>query len=130
MSGAPTTILCVASFFKGEEFIRECRRLGCRVLLLTEEKLRDADWPRESIDEIFFMPDLYNREHVLNAVSYLARGEQLARIVALDEFDLEMASTLREHLRLPGMGETTVRHFRVKLAMDFRGGPRGRQRII
>jgi len=30
---------------------------------------------------------LYNREHVLNAVSYLARGEQLARIVALDEFD-------------------------------------------
>ena len=119
------TILCVASFFKGVEFIRECRALGCRVLLLTEEKLRDAEWPRESIDETFFMPDLYNREHVLNAVSYLARGEDIARIVALDEFDLEMASTLREHLRIPGMGETIVRHFRDKLAMRMRAREEG-----
>jgi biotin carboxylase len=121
----PTTILCIASFFKGEELIRECKRLGCRVLLLTEVKLRDADWPRESIDDVFFMPDLYNREHVLNAVSYLARGEALARIVALDEFDLEMAATLREHLRLPGMGESTTRHFRDKLAMRMRASEQG-----
>jgi biotin carboxylase len=116
----PTTVLCLASYFKGQEFLRECKRLGCRVLLLTVEKHRNAEWPRESIDERFLMPSLSQREHVINAVSYLARSESIDRIVALDEFDLEMASTLREHLRIPGMGETTVRYFRDKLAMRMR----------
>jgi biotin carboxylase len=69
------------------------------------------------VDERYLMPDLYARDAVTNAVSYLARSEDLSRIVPLDEFDLEMASALREHLRIPGMGETTVRHFRDKLAM-------------
>jgi biotin carboxylase len=120
-----TTILCLASFFKGEEFLRECKRLGCRVLLLTTEKLREAEWPRDSIDDVFYMPDLYRREDVIHGVSYLARAEDIARIVPLDEFDLEMASTLREHLRVPGMGETTVRHFRDKLAMRMRAQEEG-----
>ena len=31
---------------------------------------------------------------------------QIDRIVALDDFDLEKAATLREHLRIPGLGET------------------------
>jgi biotin carboxylase len=120
----PTTVLCLASYVKGQEFLRECKRLGCRVLLLTVEKHRDADWPRESIDERFLMPKLSRRDHVINAVSYLARTESIDRIVALDEFDLEMASTLREHLRIPGMGETTVRYFRDKLAMRMRAQER------
>jgi formate-dependent phosphoribosylglycinamide formyltransferase (GAR transformylase) len=122
---APVTILCVASFFKGEEFLRECKRLGCRVLLLTVEKLREENWPRESIDEVFYMPDLYKREDVFHGVSYLARSEDIARIVPLDEYDLEMASALREHLRVPGMGETTVRYFRDKLAMRMRAQEAG-----
>jgi biotin carboxylase len=125
MSAKPTTILCLASYVKGHEFLRECKRLGCRVLLLTVEKHKDADWPRESIDERFLMPDLLRREDVTHAVSYLARSESIDRIVPLDEFDLEMASTLREHLRIPGMGETTVRHFRDKLAMRMRAQERG-----
>jgi biotin carboxylase len=120
-----TTILCLASYVKGQEFLRECKRLGCRVLLLTVEKHRDADWPRESIDERFLMPELLRREDVIHAVSYLARSEAIDRIVPLDEFDLEMASTLREHLRVPGMGETTVRYFRDKLAMRMRAQERG-----
>lgn len=120
-----TTILCLASYVKGHEFLRECRRLGCRVLLLTLEKHRDADWPRESIDERFLMPDLLRRDDVIHAVSYLARTEAIDRIVPLDEFDLEIASTLREHLRIPGMGETTVRYFRDKLAMRMRAQERG-----
>jgi biotin carboxylase len=118
------TILCLASYVKGHEFLRECKRLGCRVLLLTVEKHRDAEWPRESIDERFLMPDLLRRKHVINAVSYLARSESIDRIVPLDEFDLEIASTLREHLRIPGMGETTVRYFRDKLAMRMRARER------
>lgn len=125
MSGRPTTVLCLASYVKGQEFLRECKRLGCRVLLLTVEKHRDADWPRESIDERFLMPNLLRREHVINAVSYLVRSESIDRIVPLDEFDLEMASTLREHLRIPGMGETTVRYFRDKLAMRTQARERG-----
>ncbi len=121
----PTTVLCLSSYLKGQEFIRECKRLGCRVLLITVEKLRDADWPRESIDEVFYMPDLYGREDVIHGISYLARTEDVARIVPLDEFDLEMASALREHLRIPGMGETTVRYFRDKLAMRMRAREAG-----
>ena len=35
----------------------------------------------------------------------------------LDDFDVETAALLREHLRIPGMGETTARYFRDKLAM-------------
>jgi biotin carboxylase len=121
----PTTVLCLSSYLKGQEFIRECKQLGCRVLLITVEKLRDADWPRESIDEVFYMPDLYGREDVIHGISYLARTEDIARIVPLDEFDLEMASALREHLRIPGMGETTVRYFRDKLAMRMRAREAG-----
>jgi hypothetical protein len=51
------TILCIASYEKGQEFIRQCKREGWRVLLLTGESLRDADWPWESIDEVHFRPD-------------------------------------------------------------------------
>jgi biotin carboxylase len=125
VSARPTTVLCLASYVKGQEFMRECKRLGCRVLLLTVEKHKDAEWPSESIDERFLMPELLRRDDVIHAVSYLARSEAIDRIVPLDEFDLEMASTLREHLRIPGMGETTVRYFRDKLAMRIRARERG-----
>jgi len=49
----PLTFLCITTYEKGQEFMRECKRQGCRVLLLTAEKLRDADWPRESLDDTF-----------------------------------------------------------------------------
>jgi biotin carboxylase len=114
------TILCITSYEKGADFLRECSALGARVLLLTIEKLRDVEWPRDAIAELYAMPDLFDRRAVINAVSYLARTESITRIVPLDEFDLEMAATLREHLRIPGMGETTMRYFRDKLAMRLR----------
>jgi biotin carboxylase len=116
----PLTILCVTSYEKGQEFLRTCKAIGCRVLLLTVEKLRDADWPRESIDEIFFMPEELPVQDLINAVSFTARSQPIDRIVALDEFDMENVSALREHLRIPGMGLTTVRYFRDKLAMRAR----------
>jgi biotin carboxylase len=119
------TILCLASYFKGHDFIRECHRLGARVLLVTRESLRDLEWPRDSIDELLLIPDLTRRDHMINGVSWLARAESIDRIVPLDEFDLEMASTLREHMRIPGMGESTVRFFRDKLAMRMQTEERG-----
>jgi len=121
----PITFLCIASYFKGAEFMQECKRQGSRVILLTNEKLLDANWPRDSIDEIHAMPDLYNHEHVINGVSFLARTRIFDIIVALDDFEVETAAKLREHLRIPGMGDTTARYFRDKLAMRAKAKDRG-----
>ncbi len=121
----PLTILCITSYEKGQEFLRTCKREGCRVLLLTVEKLRDANWPRESVDEFFYMPEDLPVQAIINTVSYLARWQPIDRIVALDEFDMENAAALREHLRIPGMGLTTVRYFRDKLAMRGRAKEAG-----
>ncbi len=125
----PITILCLASYEKGYEFLREAKRQGCRVLLLTSHSLKEtAKWPMEAIDEIFYMPDdkkKWDKQQTLNAVSYLARTEELDRIVPLDDFDLEMAASLREHLRIGGMGETTTRYFRDKLAMRRQAAEKG-----
>ena len=118
MSAArPITILCVSSYEKGQEFLRTCKSLGCTVLLLTVEKLRNGDWPRDTIDEFFFMPDELPISDLIHAVSYAARTRHIDRVVALDEFDMENVAALREHLRLPGIGLTTIRYFRDKLAM-------------
>jgi biotin carboxylase len=115
------TFLCLASYEKGHDFMREAKRHGARVFLITSLSLQNkAQWPRESIDDVFYMPDqdkTWNRNDTLLAISHLARTEVIDRVVALDDFDLEMAAGLREHLRIPGMGETTTRYFRDKLAM-------------
>jgi biotin carboxylase len=116
----PLTFLCITTYEKGQEFMRECKRQGCRVLLLTAEKLKSADWPRESLDETFYIPAELPIPDIVNAVTHLARSQKIDRIVALDEFDMETAATLREHLRIPGMGLTTMRYFRDKLAMRMR----------
>ena len=116
----PRTILCITTYEKGQEFMRQCKRQGWRVLLLTAEKLKDSDWPRESLDDTFYLPDDLPINDIVQAVSHLARTQKLDRVVALDEFDMETASTLREHLRIPGMGLTTMRYFRDKLAMRMR----------
>ncbi len=121
----PLTILCLASFEKGFELLRACHQEGARVILITVDKLRDAPWPRDIIDELFLMPDLYDRTAVTNAVAYLARTERIDRIIPLDEFDMEMAATLREHFRMDGLGETQVRFFRDKLAMRKRAREAG-----
>lgn len=116
----PITVLCITTYEKGQEFMRECKRQGCRVILLTAEKLKNADWPRESLDDIFYLPDEIPLADIVKAVTHLARSQKLDRIVALDEYDMETAATLREHLRIPGMGLTTMRYFRDKLAMRMR----------
>jgi biotin carboxylase len=113
----PLTILCIATYEKGQEFLRGCKRRGCRVLLLTVDTLRDADWPKDAVDEFFYVPRTIAREDLLKGVSHIAQSRRIDRIVPLDDFDVEMAALLREHLRVPGMGETTARHFRDKLAM-------------
>ena len=121
----PLNFLCITTYEKGQEFMRECKRQGCGVYLLTAEKLRDADWPRESLDDAFYIPAELPLADTVQAVTHLARTQKIDRIVALDEYDMETASTLREHLRVPGMGLTTMRYFRDKLAMRMRALDRG-----
>jgi biotin carboxylase len=121
----PLTILCLASDVKGQDFLKECHRLGCRVLLITRQSCEGGDWPHEAIAEIFYMPSLLQRDDLLKSVSYLARSQTIDRIVALDDFDVEQAALLREHLRVGGMGETTARYFRDKLAMRVRAREAG-----
>lgn len=114
-----TTILCISSYFKGNLFLQEAKRLGAHVILLTIEELKDEPWAREAVDEFFYLPvaGLSKQPDTTHAVSYLARDRHIDRIVALDDFDVETGADLREHLRLPGMSASQARYFRDKLAM-------------
>lgn len=126
MPNHPTTVLCLAGDVKGQRLISECKQQGCRVFVLTREALKgDEGWPYEEVDEFFYMPSLMKKDDVINAVSYLNRTQHIDRIVPLDEFDLEIAAALREHLRIAGMGETTARYFRDKLAMRMAAENKG-----
>lgn len=111
------TIMCLTSYFKGNEFMVQAHKEGCHVILMTEEKLKEANWEHDCIDEKFFMPDLSKLPDVIYAVSYLARERKIDLIIPLDEYDVEMAAILREHLRISGMGLSQTKIFRDKLAM-------------
>lgn len=111
------SILCLASYFKGSRFMEAAAAAGCRVILLTDQRLAGEAWPMHAVSDRFLMPDLRNVSDVINAVSYLSRSTRIDRIVALDEYDTMTAARLREHMRLPGMGITTAGYFRDKLAM-------------
>ena len=113
----PLTILCLASYYKGTAFLRAARQLGCTVLLITRESMAQEPWPRESLEEVFLMPRLQTLPDIIYAVSYIARSRQIDQIIALDDYDVETAGVLRDHLRLPGMGASHARHFRDKLTM-------------
>ena len=66
------------------------------------------------------MPDLAQQPDITHAVSFLARTRQIDCIVPLDDYDVETAAALREHLRLPGLGISAAKLFRDKLAMRVR----------
>ncbi len=119
------TVICLASYFKGGEFLRECKQLGFRVILVTKEKLLQEEWPRESLDDIVAVPDDATPEIFTHVVSQLARTHKVARLVALEEFDVLTAGLIREHLCLPGMTSAEARIFRDKLSMRVRAQAAG-----
>lgn len=116
MLDAAERFLCIASSEKGHDFLRQCADMGVEVTLLTLEKLRDAQWPRESLEDLVTMPSGLNHEQILNTVSWMARGKRFDRVAALDENDIAIAAVIREHMRVPGMGSTTAACYRDKLA--------------
>lgn len=117
------SFVCISNYFKGTDFLIQLKKLGNKVYLVTSEKLREKPWPHEYIDEIFYMPGQdteWNLEHLLLGVGNLMKSNTVDAIVALDDFDVEKATYLRENLRIDGMGQTTGRYFRDKLAMRMR----------
>lgn len=120
-STSSPAILCIASFFKGNDFIREAHAQGARVVLLTREKLLGEDWARESLDELLAIPGKTSVSAYLMAATHVARTRRVTRVVALEEYDIVTAAHIREHLCVPGMGTTTARCFQDKLAMRAKG---------
>jgi hypothetical protein len=123
MANNTKTFVCISNYFKGADFLIALKELGNTVFLVTSDKLRDKPWPFDYIDEIFYMDGQdtdWNMEHLLLGVQSLMKSNKIDGIVALDDFDVEKATYLREHLRIQGMGQTTGRYFRDKLAMRMR----------
>lgn len=123
MENRPLNVLCIASFFKGSEFMVACQEAGANVYLLTSKKLENKPWPRASLTDVFYMEDKddnWDMEIAIKGLAYIFRENPMDRIVALDDFDVEKGAFLRENFRIPGMGQTTARYFRDKLAMRMR----------
>ncbi|WP_128547428.1 ATP-grasp domain-containing protein [Larkinella soli] len=125
----PLSFLCIATYFKGEAFLQACKEAGNTVYLLTVESLAGSPWPREAIDEVFYLPSqdnsVQNLEAMLKGLAYTMRSRPIDRVVALDDFDVEKAALIRETFRIDGMGQTTARFFRDKLAMRIRAASAG-----
>ena len=122
------TFLCISNFFKGNAFLIALKKQGNRVFLVTTEKLKDKPWAFEYIDEVFYMPgqDLdWDMDLLLKGVGGLMKDHKIEAIIALDDYDVEKAAFLRESLRIPGMGQTTGRYFRDKLAMRIKAQDAG-----
>ncbi len=119
------TVLCVVGALFGRPFLLEAKRLGWNVHLLTEERYLKEAWPRDQIDQVYAVPDLFDEKVVRNVVCYLSRVVKFDKIIGLGEFDIEVAAALREHTRIGGMGETTSRYFRDKLAMRMKADEDG-----
>ena len=102
---------------------------GATVYLVTSKKHEDKPWAREALDDIFYVQENeeneWNMEDTASGLAWLMRNKKIDRIVALDDFDVEKGAYLREHFRIPGMGQTTARHFRDKLAMRFKAAEEG-----
>ncbi|WP_028120827.1 ATP-grasp domain-containing protein [Epilithonimonas tenax] len=115
------TMVCISCYYKGYDFMDECKKLGNKVILITSENLKDKPWPWHAIDEVYYMPEIeasvWNLDHLVQGFAYLMKNHQIDAVIALDDFDVEKAAMIRETYRIPGMGQTTHRYFRDKLAM-------------
>ncbi|MCB0836005.1 MAG: ATP-grasp domain-containing protein [Bacteroidetes bacterium] len=129
MENRPLHFLCITSYFKGEAFLRSCKEQGNKVYLITSKKLQHEAWPWDHIDDVYYMEEdennHWNMEHLINGIAYKMRDIKFDRFVSLDDFDVEKAAHLRENFRIPGMGETTARYFRDKLAMRMKAHEAG-----
>lgn len=118
-------IICLATYFKGADFIRECKSSGHQVILITKEKMLGEDWPRESLDDLIALPNAADLDMFIHLLSLLGRQTRIDRVIALEEFDVITAAQLREHFCLGGMPMATARLFRDKGAMGAKARDAG-----
>jgi biotin carboxylase len=114
---SPLNVVCLATYFKGGDFIRECKRLGCKVILITKEKMLQEDWPRDSLEDLIAVPNDAGPPLMIDLVAFIARKVKPDRVIALEEFDVMTAALIREHFCLPGMSSSTAKTFRDKYRM-------------
>ena len=113
----PLNIVCLATYFKGTDFIRECKAHSCHVVLITKEKMLAEDWPRDSLDDLIAVPNDAGPALFIDLLAFLARDRPIDRVIALEEFDVVTAALMREHLCLPGLSSSRAKIFRDKLSM-------------
>jgi len=113
----PLNFVCLATSFKGADFIRECKDHGCNVILITKEKMLREDWPRESLDDVIAVPNDAGPALFIDLLAFLGRKFRIDRLIALEEFDVVTAALMREHICLPGLSSSRSKIFRDKLAM-------------
>lgn len=123
MKNQVKSVICISNYFKGNDFLINLKKLGNKVYLITSEGLKNESWAFDCIDEVFYMPGLdldWDLDILLKGVAGIMRSNKIDALVALDDYDVEKATFLRENLRIPGMGQTTGRYFRDKLAMRMK----------
>lgn len=110
------TILAVTRVRAGRAFMEEAVRLGCRVLVLTEDEALKERFP-DCVERIVTVRSLQDWNAVASVVSRLFREERIDRVVPMLEAQVELAARIRQLLGIPGQDPTQARLFRDKLAM-------------
>ncbi len=112
-------LIVVGGAVMGRPFMKFAAQQGHQVMVLTHKTMLDGAWPHEALEEVIGVEHWQEKE-IRNTVAWISQRRKIDRIVAVSDWDVETACMLREHLRIPGMGETTMRYFRDKLAMRIK----------
>lgn len=110
-------IVCIASFFKGNDFFEQCHEAGWLVTLVTRRGLLGEQWAWTSLSEVKTVPDNSVADDYVRAVTNIAGTGKIDRIVGVDEFDVLTAAQAREHLQIEGISNSYALRFRDKLRM-------------
>ena len=113
----PLNVVCLATYFKGADFMRECKAQGNNVVLITKEKMLGEDWPRDILEDLVALPNDAGPALFIDLVAFLSKRMKVDRVVALEEFDVVVAALVREHFGLPGLSSSAAKVFRDKLSM-------------
>jgi biotin carboxylase len=129
MSAKDYGFLCLSSEFKGVDFMKAIAALGHRVYLVTSEDRKNKPWPFDILSDVFYVPGtdgrIWNLDDLEKGVAHVMRSTKIDRVIALDDYEVRKVSMLREVFRMPGMGQTTARHFHDKLAMRIQAQSAG-----
>ncbi len=110
-------IVCIASEFKGNEFVDEAQNAGWHVTLVTKKKLLNESWWWTTLNDVKTVEDNATQEDFVRAVTNIAGSRPIDRVAGMDEFDVMTAARAREHLQLGGMTSSHALRFRDKLSM-------------